>query len=378
MGKIRAGMVVTRSDRMRRPKAIKPGNREWATAICCVAGDGYAMPPLLVLKGRYHLASWYGESQVPDEWAIAATKNGWTDNETGFQWLKHFDLHSKRRQKGAYRMLVLDGHISHVNPKFQSYCKERNIIPLCLPAHSSHLTQPLDVGCFKVLKDKYGDQITRMAKARLTLISKADFLVAFKAAFLETMAEETVKGGFEGSGLIPFNPETVYAKCDVNVRASTPCGARPGTASGSPEPWVPKTPQTAAEGIAQTAYLQKLIVEGGSPTAKLATLDQLSRGFQAKAHGEAFQEQRAKESEAVCEGVSKRRAAKRTRLQDGEVLTGSQSRAMMAGKEAVEEGVVEEGVVEGERPSKRRWTGERRRRICRKTSHDARKCPDAG
>jgi hypothetical protein len=36
MGMIRAGMVVTRSDRINRPKAIQPGNREWATAICAV------------------------------------------------------------------------------------------------------------------------------------------------------------------------------------------------------------------------------------------------------------------------------------------------------------------------------------------------------
>ncbi|KAK2684214.1 hypothetical protein QWA68_017026, partial [Fusarium oxysporum] len=37
MGMIRARMVVTRSDRINRPKAVQPGNREWVTAICAVA-----------------------------------------------------------------------------------------------------------------------------------------------------------------------------------------------------------------------------------------------------------------------------------------------------------------------------------------------------
>jgi hypothetical protein len=77
-------MVVTRSDRVGRPKAIQPGNREWATAICSIAGDGYVVPPFLVVKGRFHLASWYSEHQIPDDWAVATTANGWTDNKTGF------------------------------------------------------------------------------------------------------------------------------------------------------------------------------------------------------------------------------------------------------------------------------------------------------
>jgi hypothetical protein len=41
MGMIRAGMVVTRSDRINRPKAIQPGNRESVTAICAAAADGH-------------------------------------------------------------------------------------------------------------------------------------------------------------------------------------------------------------------------------------------------------------------------------------------------------------------------------------------------
>jgi hypothetical protein len=135
-------MVVTRSDRVGNQKAIQPGNREWATAICSIAGDGFVVPPFLVVKGRFHLASWYSEHQIPDDWAVKTTPNGWTDNETGLDWLQHFDKHTKGRRMGGYRMLVLDGHESHVSAEFEEYCKENNIITICLPPHSSHLTQP--------------------------------------------------------------------------------------------------------------------------------------------------------------------------------------------------------------------------------------------
>ena len=82
-------------------------------------------------------------------------------------------------------MLVLDGHESHESAEFQEYCKAHNIIPLCLPPHSSHLTQPLDIGCFSVLKRAYGRQIETFIKAHINHITKVEFFLAFKAAFKE-------------------------------------------------------------------------------------------------------------------------------------------------------------------------------------------------
>ena len=80
-------------------------------------------------------------------------------------------------------MLILDGHESHINAEFDEYCKANNIVPLCLPAHSSHLTQPLDVGVFGPLKNAYGKQISNLARAKIMHITKDDFFPAFRAAF---------------------------------------------------------------------------------------------------------------------------------------------------------------------------------------------------
>lgn len=83
MGAIRPAMVITRADRIGKPRSVQPGNREWATAIVCISGDGYAMPPYLVLQGRHHLANWYTQTGLPHDWVIRTTTNGWTDNKTG-------------------------------------------------------------------------------------------------------------------------------------------------------------------------------------------------------------------------------------------------------------------------------------------------------
>jgi hypothetical protein len=57
------------------------------------------------------------------------------------------DKHAATRALGPYRMLVLDGHEGHESAAFQEYCKSNNNITLRLPAHSSHITQLLDVRC---------------------------------------------------------------------------------------------------------------------------------------------------------------------------------------------------------------------------------------
>ena len=171
IGIITFSMIVARAERKGRGKKIQPGNREWATVIHCVNGEGWSLPPYILLKGQHHLSSWDTETNLPGDWALRTTENGWTDNKTGVDWLKYFDKHTASRIKGAYRMLVLDGHNSHISAEFDHYCETNKIIPLCLPPHSSHLTQPLDVGCFGPLKRAYGDEINKFSMMSINHIT---------------------------------------------------------------------------------------------------------------------------------------------------------------------------------------------------------------
>ena len=50
------------------------------------------------------------------------------------------------------RLLVVDGHESHKTERFLTLAEEHNIIICCLPAHTTHLLQPLDIAVFKQCK----------------------------------------------------------------------------------------------------------------------------------------------------------------------------------------------------------------------------------
>jgi hypothetical protein len=117
MGKIKTQLVVTGSERRGRPKAIQPGDREWVTAIAAINAAGWSIPPFLIFAGKHHLSAWY-EEDIPRDWAIAVSKNGWTTNEIGVEWLKHFIKHTEGKVVGARRLLILDGHESHQSLEF--------------------------------------------------------------------------------------------------------------------------------------------------------------------------------------------------------------------------------------------------------------------
>lgn len=373
MGAIRPAMVITRADRIGKPKSVQPGNMEWATAIVCISGDGYAMPPYLVLQGRHHLANWYTQTGLPHDWVIRTTTNGWTDNKTGLKWLEHFDNWSKSRTKGVYRMLILDGHESHVNAEFEAYCKEHNIITLCLPPQSSHLTHPLDVGCFNVLKLRYGDQLNVFIKGHVNHITKVEFLQAFKQAFLATMTPENIRGSFRGAGTIPLDPDAIVTQLDIRLSTPSP----PQTPSELPAPWTSQTPHNPTEVVSQSDFIKSRIAthQDSSPSSLYKAVDQLFKAAQAIAHRVTLMDAEVHTLREANMALSKRRRAKRTRIQDGGDMSVLDAQNVLAEKGVIDEESGEEGNNGG--PSKRRRTGARQCGICRKTGHNARTCPEA-
>jgi hypothetical protein len=118
MGKIMTQLVVTGLERRGRPKALQPGNREWATLIAGINAAGWSIPPFIILTGQYHLSAWYEDAIIPRDWAIAVSDNGWTTNKLGVEWLKHFNAHIKTRTIGARRLLILNGHKSYNSLEF--------------------------------------------------------------------------------------------------------------------------------------------------------------------------------------------------------------------------------------------------------------------
>lgn len=91
-----------------------------------------------------------------------------------------------------------------------------------MPAHSSHLLQPLNVSYFAALKKAYGKRIEDLIRNHINHITKLEFLLAYKAAFEAAFIPQNITRGFRGAGLVPHNPDAVISKLDIRLRTPTP------------------------------------------------------------------------------------------------------------------------------------------------------------
>ena len=116
MGLIATAKVITRAEYYGRRSVLQPGNREWVTSIECVNSTGFILPPCVIFKSsKYQQYAWFDD--LPDNWRIEISENGWTTDEIGLRWLeKLFIPATTSRTRGKYRLLVLDGHGSHLTP----------------------------------------------------------------------------------------------------------------------------------------------------------------------------------------------------------------------------------------------------------------------
>ena len=124
--------------------SLRDGNREWVTLLATVCADGSALPPAIIFQSA--------NSTIQDLWVadieagkhnvlVTSSPSGWTNNDVGLAWLEQvFDRYTKdkARQRRSWRLLILDGHGSHLTQDFSTIAK---LIVLCSPY--LHLTQPI-------------------------------------------------------------------------------------------------------------------------------------------------------------------------------------------------------------------------------------------
>jgi hypothetical protein len=267
-------------------------------------------------------------------------------------------------------LLMLNGHKSHVSGDFELYCKKHNIITLYMPAHSSHIFQPLDVACFGPLKQVYGKMVEKMMRRLLTHIAKEDFLPFFKNTFVEVFIHKNIQSGFRGAGIVPFDPESVVSKLDVRLRTPTP----PGSSEMDAALWVSKMPSNPTEAHSQSIFLKKRVFEyqDSSPTSILAAIDHFAKGTKMIMHKLALVETECAELREANKILSRRRRTKKTRLQDGKLLNFQKGQDLRDLKDVAAQ-IQQEERQNGSR-ARRVETRPRRCGICNGTGHNARTC----
>jgi hypothetical protein len=114
-----------------------PGCQEWVSTVERICADGTILPPHGIFKGKTVIQNWI-PARVINQWFFSANTKGWTSNIHGLEWLKRvFDPTTRTKAKGEYRLLICDGHDSHISGSFIADCLQNRITLLILSPHTS-------------------------------------------------------------------------------------------------------------------------------------------------------------------------------------------------------------------------------------------------
>ena len=193
-------------------QASYDANREWVTVIGAICADGSHLPPAVIYSADSDniQANWVHDID-PETHSLyfSVSQSGWTNDDLGVAWLKQvFDPTTSEKARRNYRLLILDGHGSHVTTRFLDYCDDNRILVLVYPPHATHTLQPLDISCFKPLSQSYSNELTyqhHITEGDLP-VDKADFISLFWPAWVSTFTEKLTLRAFEVTGIHPLNP----------------------------------------------------------------------------------------------------------------------------------------------------------------------------
>ncbi|RKK71302.1 hypothetical protein BFJ68_g18345, partial [Fusarium oxysporum] len=231
-------------------EVVSFSNRESTTMLGCANAAGFMIPPLMVFK-TWPTESWDVED-LDEAIRFARSESGFSNAEISMDWIRHFNRNSfectaKAQSRGItftdwfgcdefmrdpdipdviwkqpyferpekeriWRLLVIDGFTGKTSLEFMDYCLRFDIEIFILPPHSTHLTQPLDVGVFQLLKNAHQRRLRHHIREGFLNFKRSDFISKLSEILTEGFTPHNIMNGFEKSGIFPVNGAAVIQK----------------------------------------------------------------------------------------------------------------------------------------------------------------------
>lgn len=189
------------------------------TAMITICAGGERVPPMLILSNLQNLPhnidnfkslAWWGSST-----------SGWMTKSLFTTWCVNFahwtTKYRERLNKSSRFLLLMDGHLSRLNAAAIHYLHIHGIDVIILPAHSSHITQPFDVGIASILKSEYKKHLLTFIReipegTHVGMdISRLLSIAALFEALSIACSPNKQRRAFEATGIYPFDPENTLA-----------------------------------------------------------------------------------------------------------------------------------------------------------------------
>ncbi|XP_048252703.1 MFS-type transporter clz9-like [Haliotis rufescens] len=208
--------VVTSSQST--PAAVTTSRSSTTTVIGCGNASGSSIPPYFVFKGK-RMREELLSGSTPGA-AGTVSDSGWSNTEIFQHYLtEHFLKHAVAASADSPLLIVYDGHRSHVSIPLIEWARQHHIILFVLPAHTSHVLQPMDVGCFGPFAKIYNNlRHTYMRENATSSVDKHSVCELGCRAYNLSLTPTNLQSSFRKCGVYPFDKSST---ANINFAPST-------------------------------------------------------------------------------------------------------------------------------------------------------------
>jgi hypothetical protein len=223
--------------------AVTSSKAAITTILGCGNALGTMLPPFYIFKGKRFRDELLDGSNAGSSGTV--TESGWSNSAVFLEFLEtHFLKYLQRQDPEQTVLLIFDGHKSHINIPVINWAKDHNVELFVLPAHTSHILQPLDVGCFGPLQRIYNSECHKFIRVNpSSQITRYNVAALSSKAYDLALSASNLKSAFRRTGIFPYDPSAID---NEKLTPATAFSAPPPTIStddhiSNPEPEDPST-----------------------------------------------------------------------------------------------------------------------------------------
>ena len=182
---------------------------------------GHQIPPFFVFPGARMIPELM-EGKTPGTDGVMS-QSGWSNSEIFSQYMKrHFLKYCQGRNVDDTMLVLYDGHRSHVSLGLIEWAKQNNIVLFVLPPHTSHILQPMDIGCFGPLQVRYNQECSKFARLNHRVVTRYDVCSLACKAYVSALSPHNLQASFKKAGICPLvDGTTMCEKLGIKIKPST-------------------------------------------------------------------------------------------------------------------------------------------------------------
>ncbi|XP_076107558.1 uncharacterized protein LOC143075858 [Mytilus galloprovincialis] len=181
------------------------GKGETVTILGCGNAAGSALPPFFIFPGQ-KVNDQLLEGSSPGS-VVTVSKTGESNSDIFMDFLRNHFM--KIVPDNELVLLLLDGHASHIPVSTFEWARNHNIILQLIPAFTSHFLQPLDVGCYGLLKDIYNSLCHKTIRTKNCALDHNDVCPMVCKAYKNALSTSNLQSAFRKTGIYPFTKDVM-------------------------------------------------------------------------------------------------------------------------------------------------------------------------